>query len=70
MTSTGEDERLDMRQPFQEQLLPLVKSRIAMLAENREDALVNSAGLVRSKGPHTQRRQLVREESVGGGSRL
>lgn len=37
MSSTGEDERLDMWQPFQEQLLALVKSRIAMLAENSED---------------------------------
>jgi hypothetical protein len=64
MTSIGEDERLDMRQPFQEQLLPLTKSRIAMLAEYSEDGLVNSAGLARSKGPQTQRRELVREESV------
>ena len=38
MSSTGEDERLAMWQPFQEQLLVLVKSRIAMLAaENKED---------------------------------
>jgi hypothetical protein len=37
MSSTGEDERLDMRQPFQEQLLALAKSWIAMLAENRAD---------------------------------
>jgi hypothetical protein len=64
MSSTGEDERLDMWQPFQEQLLSLVKSRIATLAQNSEDGLVNSTGLARSKGPHTQRRQLVREESV------
>ena len=37
MTSIGEDEWLDMWQPFQEQLLPLAKSRVAMLAENSED---------------------------------
>ena len=37
MTGAGEVERLDMWQPFQEQLLPLAKWRIAMLAENRED---------------------------------
>ena len=53
-----------MWQPFQEQLLPLAKSRIATLAENSEDGLVNSTGLARSKGPRSQRRQLVREESV------
>jgi hypothetical protein len=30
MTSIGEDEWLDMWQPLQEQLVPLVKSRIAI----------------------------------------
>lgn len=64
MSSTGEDERLDMWQPLQEQLVPMVKPRIATLAQNSEDGLMNAAGLARSKGPHTQRRELVREESV------
>jgi hypothetical protein len=59
-----EHEGLDIRQPLEQQLLTLVKARIAVFTENGENGLLNPSGLGGPKRPLTQRRQLVREERV------
>ena len=51
-----EHERLHLWQPLEQQLLPLVKTRVAVLADDGENGLRDSARLWRPERPLPQRR--------------
>src|SRR5262245_19644102 len=70
MACAGENERLDVRQPLEQQLLPLMKTGIALLPDDGEHRLSHAPRLVRPEGPLPQGRQLMAEERIGVGQRL
>ena len=70
MPSAGENEWLDVRQPFEQQLLPLLETCIALLADNGEHRLPHAARLVWPEGPLPQGGQFMAEERIGVSQRL
>src|SRR5262245_66470569 len=67
MACAGENERLDVGQPLEQQLLPLMETGIALLPDDGKHRLSHAPRLVRREGPLPQGRQLMAEERVGVG---
>src|SRR5262245_34487524 len=65
MPGLREHEGLDVRQPVEQQRLPLMKANVAVLSSDCEYRLSDAARLFGPERPLAQGRQLVREERVG-----
>src|SRR5262245_60262137 len=70
MACAGEHERLDVRQPVEQELLPLMEKCSALLSDDGEHPLPHAARLFRPEGPLPQRGQFMPEECIGVGQRL
>jgi hypothetical protein len=68
--SPGKNEWLDIWQPFEQQLVPLLETRIAPFPDRGEHRLPHAARLVWPEGPIPQGGQFVAEERIGVGQRL
>lgn len=65
MPRARKDERLDSRQPFEQQLVTLLEARVAQLTDDGERRLLYTSRLGRSEAPLPQLGQLVVEERIG-----
>jgi hypothetical protein len=70
VSGIGEQERLYIRQPLEEQFLSVMKARITILAYDAKNGLFDLTCLVWPERPLAQRWQFMAEESVGVSSRL